>query len=350
LTGCPRQKKSPNSRFAFIHDELDAAIVSVGDAQLFLVLAFVISFSFQSQCDVSLYHYEVAVNTIAVGLSGAVLSFLLVEDTQKKAFISTILRWGAFVACMAGFVPLENDNHRRPGDHEPGKLLSALPSLNQTDSVLVLPAFCILKRNLNPFSNLTGDEQLHLTHEGRERDLTSNTVVILIPFVLVSCIRLCSLLRLTWICGTTSPIRGGLRITFRALKVGITVVIAYNMISAVIFLAKLRMWMDESVWLQKEDGGNPEQDLQGIGQMAPLIALVSIVIAVGNILSFVIGRSCSCCKNYPLEDDPSPGDGSGAPMMVDQQGYKPTSPPVFEARIDSFINGGNMYRNQRGSK
>ncbi|KAJ4244615.1 hypothetical protein NW762_014471, partial [Fusarium torreyae] len=58
-----------------------------------------------------------------------------------------------------------------------------------------------------------------------------------------------------------------------------------------------------SVWLKRENGENLEQDAQSIGLMAPLIGLVTIIIAIGDIISFVIGTT-GIFKHYPVEDEP----------------------------------------------
>jgi hypothetical protein len=46
-------------------------------------------------------------------------------------------------------------------------------------------------------------------------------------------------------------------------------VIIWNWIN----IGNLRKWADQSEWLQKENGENPESKFQGIGQIAPLASL-----------------------------------------------------------------------------
>ncbi|KAM5341998.1 hypothetical protein ACJ41O_015029 [Fusarium nematophilum] len=290
------RKRKPNSRPDFVHDKLDEAIVSVADAQLFLVLASGISFSFESQCGISLYHYQVAWNIIVVGLGGLILSSLLAEEGQKKAFISTLLRLGDFSFSLACFVRLRAEE---AGDDNP---IAGLPSLDQIDSPLVLPAFCILEDSLNPLSNLSAREKEHLRHRDSLPGQTGTLATILIVSLIVIVIRAVNLYSL--ICKSGH------------------IIVAYNMMLAISNIGKLRTWMDRSVWLQREDGENPEQDVQGIGQMAPLITLVAIPFTVGNIASFLVGRM-RCCRYYPLEEDPdNGGDNSSAPRTADQQGYQ----------------------------
>lgn len=39
----------------------------------------------------------------------------------------------------------------------------------------------------------------------------------------------------------------------------------------------LRSWLDQSVWLKRPGGVNPEQDVRNIGQLAPLMALSELL-------------------------------------------------------------------------
>jgi len=239
------------------------------------------------------------------------LSFLLIEKAQKQNFISTLLRIGVFIYSITRFASLQGNISKEDYDRY------RRVSLDQTDSVLVLPAPCIVEETLNRFSNISSGAGLqHLMPAASSDDLLQlDRVNIIIYFSasVVSFMRLTSLLHLI----VKFPRYCSPQFN-RAIKTAITVLVTMVMCSAIEEIAWLRKWMDKSVWLQRGDGANPEQDIEGIGQLAPLVALVAIVIAILNFFSVVIGRTLCC--NYPLEDEPDPdnnhghdgGDGTGA--------------------------------------
>lgn len=139
-----------------VHDLVDDLVLSSADAQLILIIAFGASFYSISQCSVLLYHYYVAFHIVLVGLVTSVLAFVLVRSPYKSYFssLARIVLFGISIATL-----LQTKDVRMLEDNDVAAMQGHLPTETQKDSLIILPAYCILERSVNPFFNLTDDQK-----------------------------------------------------------------------------------------------------------------------------------------------------------------------------------------------
>ena len=277
-----------------MHTMLDELILSAADTQLLLILAFGVSFYSSFQCEVSLYHYLIAIHMIQVGLTTSALSYTLARSSYKS-YISLLIRTALFWIDWAGLTRTLDHNHFEVD----AQFMRKVPSGSQRDSIIVLPAFCLLEGMFDPLNGLSQPEQSHLTHTGLTR-VTNYSITIVgclggVAFIgtylhlgYLLCTkqyyrfrddndRVASTKRKAW----QKVIRflwGCCRLTSWGLC---TAFLIWNWVS----ITSLRDWINGSVWIDLVDNKNPERGVKGIGQFTPLVALGAIVLTFTNSLS-----------------------------------------------------------------
>lgn len=220
---------------------------------------------------------------VLVGLATSVLAFILVRSPYKW-FLSALARIIIFGICIGTLIRstkmTESDFTDVPA------VQNQVPNKGQWDSLIIAPAYCILENAVNPFFNLTESQQKHLTHTGSRRDVKSQCIILLAASAL-TLVATSVELALSNRTGRKQDSRQrGSRVTpstvlemltgwfpiFRLIKFLIwalsTILIIWNWITII----PLRRWVDKSEWLNKEDG-NPEKHIEGVGQLAPVVAL-----------------------------------------------------------------------------
>ena len=302
------RKASKHSRW--MHAVCDEVMLSAADTQLLLIFAFGTSFYLTSQCDVSLYHYLIAVNMILVGLTTSALSYTLARNSYKS-YLSLVVRVGLFMIDYVGLTRTLDNNNFEEND----RFLQRVPGNGQKDSIIVLPAFCLLDKSYDPMGDLQPSEQLHLAHTGLNRNTNFQIYAILVVGVIAFGGTILHIAYLVWekkfrfvlwtdkfgdhtnLTAYTRDRPGLLKLLtglWWVARFGIwavcTIFIIWNWASIIL----LRRWINGSVWLELEDGANPERGVQEIGQMTPLVAAFgAIVLTFLNSLSEVLSRHTS---------------------------------------------------------
>jgi hypothetical protein len=295
-----------------IHSVVDDFILSCADTQLLLILAVGGSFYSTTQCNISLYHYYVAVHMVLLGLTTSILAFILVRSPYKS-FLSALARiviFGISIGTLIRSTKMtESDFTDVPA------VQSKLPNKGQWDSLIIAPAYCILENSVNPFFNLTESQQDHLTHTGLTRDVKKQCIALLAASV-ITLIATSSELVVNYRRGVErSPQQPGTRHTpsavhemgtswfavFRVIKAVIWIISVVLIIMNWITIITLRRWVDKSKWLDSE-GGNPEKDVRGVGQLAPLVALGVAGFTFLNGVWSYIGR-CRCFKYVYVKEE-----------------------------------------------
>ena len=274
-----------------LHTYFDDIMLAAADAQLLLILAFGFSYYSTSQCEVSLYHYLIATHMILIGLATSALACSIVRRFYKSP-LTSLVRCAVFFTGAVGLLltkgsnPVVNDSifmHRLPGK-------------DQKDNVILLPAYRLLEKDFNPLVRLTDEERNHLAPDSLTHD-THGQVEWLIAvgcavfgftflyYLFLWCSKCCrrrehQIMEIKkkaesrWASIPKLLIRA-------SFLLACTTLIIWNAMS--IFLP--RQWINDSPWLQLEDDVNPESLVQGIGQIAPLAALGTIVFALANSVS-----------------------------------------------------------------
>ncbi|KAH8587902.1 hypothetical protein B0O99DRAFT_601274 [Bisporella sp. PMI_857] len=298
------------------HVILDNFILSSADTQLLLVLAFGFAFYSTSQCEISLYHYFVTYHMALVGLATSILAFILARN-PFRSFFSSIVRLAAIGFCL---IPLlSNLGIPEVKNPEIQKALKKIPKVSQKDSLLILPAYCVLEASNNPFSDLTTNQKEHLNNTGRMRHVRAHNILLLVVWSLTS---LAFILTCFWNYGEyddenteeagdpdaglkSQDIEDKNKLIFRSVaRITVWVICIYVIIWNWINIGNLRKWIDRGDWLNKDNGGNPESKLQGIGQIAPLAALSAGAIAfLDGVWDKAKERRCCRFFNQDLKDE-----------------------------------------------
>ncbi|KAI9660820.1 MAG: hypothetical protein M1829_006472 [Trizodia sp. TS-e1964] len=153
-------------RSNFWHRLLDEVMVSSADAQLFLILAFGTAFYRTAQCDISLYHYLLLDHMVVSGLATSALAYMLSHSFHRMS-LTLILRTAVFILCAIGLhlVDYSNDFNFDANFN----LVKSIPATNQIDSVILLPAYCLLDKSINVTNSLNLDELHALLPRGTDR-------------------------------------------------------------------------------------------------------------------------------------------------------------------------------------
>lgn len=312
---------------SWLHEHFDDLVTSCSDAQLLVLLAFGIAFGSRSQCEVSGYHYTVAVHMVLDGLATSILAMVIARDTRDK-IVSALARIVIFIVCLVGlFLSNLNLTDLQAFDKTTG-IKNKLPGKDQHDSMLVMPVFCLLETTFDPFSGLSSEEKKYLTHTGLSRNAFVQRELILTLFVLVIVPK--------FVTGIFAPkgaetvIDDDLTVCginarrlyfyatgfFKMLVWGIaTGLICWNWV----MIYSLRDWAEDSGWLELEDGENPERDVQGLGQVAPLVSLLGIGIAFVAALYGLLPFN-------KKDDNQNPNPNAAIPLQNMHHGYSPLAP------------------------
>jgi hypothetical protein len=237
----------------------------------------------------SSYHYLVAIHTILTGLATSLLGMLLVHNLREKVF-TAIVRGGIFIVCIAGVFSLKamQESIKNGYNGVTTPLSDNLPGSTQTDSILVLPAYCFMDSTLDPWGRLTDEQKKHLAANGLGSYSAAQAYIITILIIPAAIGKWVGSIRRQK--GTTpSQFQAGAqkRLFMQSYLLVYGLVwglVAWNWAS--IFI--LRNWAERSGWLKIEDGKNEERDVQGLGQIAPLIALGAIGLMITDTLSKLV--------------------------------------------------------------
>lgn len=266
------------------YDVLEAILFCIHDAQLFLAIALGLSFYLGTNCSMSQYHLDIAMNLSLIGCISFLLAFTLVRNYWVSP-ISSFIRIGCFVAVLV-FLLLTSITQLNSGlvpEYE--------PPTARNDSLILLDAAC--------FSNKTYQNELDQISES-QRAIVGTTG---------RSPPLLSYYRLLWAIAIASGVSGSIRIYqflfyttngparksrttdneegigFQSILLMIWWGVAWAA-CAVIYGAtvhhvfKIRSWISGSGWVQPDEfASNPENDGRSFGQIAAIVATGSIVIA-----------------------------------------------------------------------
>ena len=101
---------------------------------------------------------------LLMGLLTSVLSYTIAHSFSRS-YVTFLCRAFLFWVDFFGLTRTLDNNHFGA---DAGSL-RRIPSNNQTDSIILLPAFCLLEGKFDPLQNLTPAQQTHLTNTGKYR-------------------------------------------------------------------------------------------------------------------------------------------------------------------------------------
>lgn len=269
-----------------LHRAVDGLALSTADAQLWLLLAFFISFRLQSMCSLSIYHLQVVIHVGAIGLATSALTLLIVPDFGGSKY-ATIVRILVLITCITGYLITATTSH----DARIGQVQYKPPAPDQNASLVLLPAYCLIEKGFDPTPDLTAVELESLANGGRHAALTAQ--IIMATFCigsasLIACFTITYFTKLRRHADaerkrdepSLGSSRGRFMLELPCVKAVLWLVCLLVITWNAVNIWLLRDWVHKSGWMALKGGRNPEDEIQGVGQLAPLVALG----AVGNVV------------------------------------------------------------------
>ena len=226
---------------------------------------------------------------LLMGLLTSVLSYTLAHSFSRS-YVTLLCRAFLFWVDFFGLTRTLDNNHFEAD----AAFLRWVPGNNQTDSIIVLPAFCLLEGSFDPLQDLVPEQRLHLTNNGVYRATDFQIKVICSLGGVTFGVAILCILAYIWnnTCGSDKHHRAAMIekkewpkwtiFLWAVVRVVSWFVCTGFIIWNWIAIAHLRSWVNGSDWLQLEDGLNPEYTIKSIGQLAPLVALGTIGLTFTN--------------------------------------------------------------------
>jgi len=269
----------------FAHQIMPKLILAISDAATLLGLAYYFNFMLAAKCDMSTYHYYVALDTILFTCSTTTLAALL----SRAYYWSSLAALFRFLLALAHFLFVglllfyqSTRTVRLPEWLPP-------PAAVRSDSAVLLPVGCFLDRDLlNHWSPFRPFWEEHHTAAQRARIGESSSPAKSPEFVLYVMLLLCFVAthassavrrwqsRRKRAVPTARRWLGACVVAFWLLAV--CVCIAMDCVCVYHVLA-LRSWVHASGWMA---GGraNPENDIGGLGQLAAVFGLGAVIMVI----------------------------------------------------------------------
>jgi hypothetical protein len=233
-----------------------------------LVAAYILSFVISSKCTLSTYHYYVALDTILLGCSCLVTTFVA---TRKRYWANKITAAIRFILTIVIFILLwifigyqMNKNWDAPFPHW---------NPQSENSTLLLPVSCFFDPDLverhSPFDSSTAT-----TPAGEEAVKTKALPHIWLYIILTILATLAFAENIFFSCGTKMNtaaakwVSRGIRGSTLIFGFGTTVFCAWH-------FNELRKWADGSGWLSDKS----ENEVSSVGQLLPLVAFIAFPIS-----------------------------------------------------------------------
>ena len=220
----------------------------------------------------SAYHFNVAINLGLIVCSSFVLSTLMVRNYWKTPFCD-LLRYAAVLVVFVFLGWMLSYQARQPDAPE------WEPSPNRNDSAVLLPVACFLDPDFHIFENLTDARLDQIGHPVGPSTLPEFRLFILTT-IWFGVGLLKSILHTWFDRGKATKDR------IYSFKVGWCILLykiaaLFSLLVTTILawrhIIVLRQWVSHSGWIQLEpDGGNPEDNYDSLGQLAPMMALMRI--------------------------------------------------------------------------
>lgn len=235
------------------------------------------------KCLLSAYHYNVGINTILCACTTIAFSVILVRDYWKgkwaplcrfiiSSFILAVLGRMLWYQVKRGVAP-ESIAWSHNWEVDKG---------NNTDSTIFLPMSCFLDPDLNPLRQLSSEQKNRVG--GRQDPVT---VEFCLYWLVVACFA-------AGHAGHAFPLvrrfRGKNEGTKSRKSFNFWAIVYYCVslslcvsiyLGCWVHISLIRTFVSNSGWIEGGDtDGNPEQNVQGIGQLIPLVTIGWVVINV----------------------------------------------------------------------
>jgi len=259
-----------------------ALIIATGDAQLIMAYAYGIHFTYESKCELSAYHYDVAVHTILAALAASTLAFIVIRD-YWVTWITAAFR---VAAMLVGFIITGRIMvYQYHVDYMPEYMYQVVKDRN--DSAILLPIACFLDEDPKPFRNLTQQQRAQVDGSNVRGQLVSPEMALY--GILATCFGLTLIVHvlrgIVWKCSrrrhTAYQPFGVWDVVeaFYYLSVIPMTVLVYSWCFGHNWI--IREWVHRTDWMEADSksGTTPEENVTGIGQLTAIAILFWTVVA-----------------------------------------------------------------------
>ena len=299
-------------------------VIACSDQQVFTGGAYALTLRYWKGCTISAYHYNLIANMMLLTCATHLMSVTIVRNYWKYPWLA-ILR----IICISGVFIVTGLLFTNQNAREDPPFPTAIPPVNETDSLIFLPAACFqseLPTATDTFraSTESGEAFWNTLKWSRPGNLIQgwNWYIVILLFygaaIIAEFIRF--LRRGRSRPGWRGNVAGQFRrcfgrgtlprrlfqnvfLLYRAGGVGIS--IAATIISGQYIFA-LRRWADHSGWIELENGQNPENDFSSFGQLVPIWTSAMIIFSFfGTISGMNLPSLCPIITPTPRNPQPS---------------------------------------------
>ncbi|KAH8199954.1 hypothetical protein TruAng_005893 [Truncatella angustata] len=262
-----------------LYEFFEVAVLAVSDTQLLLGIAQVVSFGLLGRCETSRYHATIGMYMVLLASWSALLAMVLVR-CYWKAPLAALTR---IVACvvLALFLAYLYEKQLRYGKTTPHQ-----PLWGRRDSLIFLAGSCFLDPDLwkETFDSLS---QGQLNAVGWSDPKTSPDFIAYVS--LCACAAFVLPVLLVRFCRDLAGVEDGSvkRINNRFYQFFVTVYWVLPLVMAMVVyvysawtIFNIRRWVHASGWMSASDGAKAEDNVHGLGQIAPIVATCAVIIAI----------------------------------------------------------------------
>ncbi|KAI1371747.1 hypothetical protein F4677DRAFT_450092 [Hypoxylon crocopeplum] len=297
------QRAERGDRTSF-SDILETLVLACSDQQVFTGAAYALTLRYWRGCTISAYHYNIVANMMLLTCATHLMSVTIVRNYWKFPWLA-ILRV-LCITCVFIVTGLLMTNQNA----DTGKLFpTGIPLANETDSSLFLPAACFESAEntaVDTFKHVTSNPQTFFMNN-LAKSTPGNQIqgwnLYIITLLFYGAAIIAELVRFIrrgknrpgWraqvgkqigrVCGVGSFLRKIMKNVFLFyLFAGVGLSCAVTIISTQ-YIFGLRGWVNNSKWIQLENGQNPENDAKSFGQLVPIFSSALIVFSFAQLIS-----------------------------------------------------------------
>ncbi|KAI1370314.1 hypothetical protein F4677DRAFT_438794 [Hypoxylon crocopeplum] len=270
-------------RGELLYDYFEAAMLAISDSQLLLAAAQCINFGLTGKCTTSQYHYEIGKYLVMLACFSVLITMVLARNFCK-APLAAFIRLGSLIALvgMLGYMIQLPQQFSMTAE--------TMPPTSRKDSLILLSASCFLDPDLSGdvFRGLNGS-RLAAVGCANTNTWTADRILYY-PLVAFTCAAV--IFQIAQVIHNINHRHDDNKECFpgrpeqKPLR---WLLLAYWVLPWVSALGTLPLfwtstdglknWVAESGWLDLPGGHNAENIVQGFGQIAPIAAVVAVIIA-----------------------------------------------------------------------
>ncbi|KAH8587881.1 hypothetical protein B0O99DRAFT_526012, partial [Bisporella sp. PMI_857] len=251
------------------------------DSQTIVALSYGINFGMLGKCSLSAYHYNVGINTILCTCTAITFSVIMVRD-YWKGVMAPALRFIISIGMFATLGRMLWYQKERSIAPEPIGWLPRWEKVkgNSTDSTIFVPMACFLDPDLNPLKWLSPAEKKRVGGDKAPIPVEFCLFWLIVIWFITG--HISHFIQRETRYGKRSqnvtnhiPV-GGLAAVYYAISLGCCICVYFSCWG---HIGEIRKFVHGSGWIEGGNtNANPENNVNGIGQLVPLIAIGWVLI------------------------------------------------------------------------